>query len=182
MAEAEASEPNDPNAMALATVGEGGVPNVRMVLLKGVDANGFVFYSNESAKGGELVHNPHAALNFHWKSLRRQMRRTGTVAEVSGRGSRCLFRHAAQGQPDRRLGLAPVASDGRPLCIREGHRRIRREIRAGQGAASALLDRLSHHAIARSNSGATGRSACMTGWSIVRDRADGAWRTERLFP
>jgi pyridoxamine 5'-phosphate oxidase len=84
MAEAEASEPNDPNAMALATVGEGGIPNVRMVLLKGVDANGFVFYSNaDSIKGGELESNPNAALNFHWKSLRKAVRVQGAVARVS---------------------------------------------------------------------------------------------------
>ncbi len=72
LAEAEASEPNDPNAMALATVGAGGQPSVRMVLLKGHDADGFVFYTNrESRKASELVDTPRAALLFHWKSLRR---------------------------------------------------------------------------------------------------------------
>src|SRR5258708_36545287 len=66
MKEAESAEPSDPNAMALATVGESGAPNVRMVLLKGADAGGFVFYSNaESAKGGGLAANPPAAINFH---------------------------------------------------------------------------------------------------------------------
>ena len=79
LAEASAREPNDPNAMALATVDADGLPNVRMVLLKGVDADpgpgrGFVFYSNhESAKGRELLTARKAALNFHWKSLRRQV-------------------------------------------------------------------------------------------------------------
>jgi pyridoxamine 5'-phosphate oxidase len=82
--EATASEPNDPNAMALATVDEAGLPDVRMVLLKGFDADGFVFYTHVSSqKGRELAANPRAALVFHWKSLRRQVRVRGTVAPVS---------------------------------------------------------------------------------------------------
>jgi len=81
---AHVSEPNDPNAMALATVDEAGLPDVRMVLLKEVDARGFTFYTNtESAKGRELAVNPKAALVFHWKSLRRQVRVRGEVAAVS---------------------------------------------------------------------------------------------------
>jgi pyridoxamine 5'-phosphate oxidase len=84
MEQAQASEPNDPNAMALATAGEGGMPNVRMVLLKGVDAKGFVFYSNaDSIKGSELAANPRAAINFHWKSLRKAVRAQGFVSRVS---------------------------------------------------------------------------------------------------
>ena len=84
LAEAEKSEPNDANAMALATADAHGIPNVRMVLLKGVDAKGFVFYSNsQSIKGTELAMNPHAALNFHWKSLRRAVRVKGAIAQVS---------------------------------------------------------------------------------------------------
>jgi len=84
MKEAESTEPSDPNAMALATVGADGMPNVRMVLLKGADANGFVFYSNaDSIKGGELATNPQAAINFHWKTLRKAVRAQGTVAQVS---------------------------------------------------------------------------------------------------
>jgi pyridoxamine 5'-phosphate oxidase len=84
LAEALAKEPNDANAMALATVDEGGLPDVRMVLLKDADARGFVFYSNvESAKGRELAANPKAALLFHWKSLRRQVRVRGKVTAVS---------------------------------------------------------------------------------------------------
>src|SRR3954463_13580733 len=84
MKEAEGTEPNDANAMALATADAQGVPNVRMVLLKGADVRGFVFYSNaESIKGGELAANQHAALNFHWKSLRRVVRVQGSVAPVS---------------------------------------------------------------------------------------------------
>ena len=77
-------EPNDANAMALATVDASGLPDVRMVLLKGYDANGFVFYTNfESAKGRELLANPKAALGFHWKSIRRQVRLRGPVSVVS---------------------------------------------------------------------------------------------------
>jgi pyridoxamine 5'-phosphate oxidase len=83
MEEAQRSEPNDPNAMALATAGSDGFPDVRMVLLKGFDAAGFVFYTNlESAKARELGERPQAALAFHWKSLRRQVRVRGLVARV----------------------------------------------------------------------------------------------------
>ncbi|MBN8981049.1 MAG: pyridoxamine 5'-phosphate oxidase [Rhizobiales bacterium] len=83
-AEAVKSEPNDPNAMALATVDASGLPDVRMVLLKGYDEDGFVFYSHiDSAKGRELTANPKAALLFHWKSLRRQIRIRGTVSTVT---------------------------------------------------------------------------------------------------
>lgn len=84
MTEAEAHEANDPNAMALATVDAEGLPNVRMVLLKGRDVRGFVFYTNfESAKGRELLAHPRAALCFHWKSLRRQIRVRGMIETVS---------------------------------------------------------------------------------------------------
>lgn len=84
MEEAKVGEPNDPNAMAMATVDESGLPDVRMVLLKGVDERGFMFYSHAgSAKGQQLKHNPKAALNFHWKSLRRQVRVRGTVEPLS---------------------------------------------------------------------------------------------------
>jgi len=84
MEQAVADEPNDPNAMAVATVDAAGVPNVRMVLLKGFDARGAVFYTNtESAKGRELDARPQAALLFHWKSKRRQVRLRGPVERVS---------------------------------------------------------------------------------------------------
>jgi len=84
LADATGSEPNDPNAMALATVDADGLPNVRMVLLKGVDARGFVFYTNtESRKGTELDGQGKAAVVFHWKSLRRQVRVRGPIERVS---------------------------------------------------------------------------------------------------
>ena len=82
--DARKAEPSDPDAMALATVDADGLPNVRMVLLKGFDERGFVFYSNEeSQKGRELAANRKASLAFHWKSLRRQVRLRGTVTTVS---------------------------------------------------------------------------------------------------
>lgn len=82
--EAKRSEPEDPNAIALATADASGLPNVRMVLLKGHDARGFVFYTNtESNKGRELAQNPQAALCLHWKSLRRQVRVRGAVERVT---------------------------------------------------------------------------------------------------
>ncbi len=83
-AEAAKTEINDPEAMALATADAAGFPNVRMVLLKGVEEGGFVFFTNrESVKGRELEANPRAALCLHWKSLRRQVRVQGTITQVS---------------------------------------------------------------------------------------------------
>jgi pyridoxamine 5'-phosphate oxidase len=84
LAEAEKSELNDPNAMALASVGEDGMPSVRMVLLKAIDPRGFVFYTNfESRKGRQILASRKAALVLHWKSLRRQIRAEGEVEIVS---------------------------------------------------------------------------------------------------
>jgi pyridoxamine 5'-phosphate oxidase len=91
-AEAVKAEPNDPNAMALATVGPDGLPDVRMVLMKGYDAEGFVFYSHiASQKGHELAANPKAALLFHWKSLRRQVRIRGPVSTVTDKEADAYF-------------------------------------------------------------------------------------------
>ena len=95
--EAAAAEPNDPNGMAVATVDEHGLPDVRMVLLKGVDARGFVFYTNTgSAKGRQLAAEPKAALLFHWKSLRRQVRVRGMVSEVSAEEADAYFASRAR--------------------------------------------------------------------------------------
>jgi pyridoxamine 5'-phosphate oxidase len=116
-AEAQAHEPNDPNGMALATVAPDGMPNVRMVLLKGVDpaehaARGFVFYTNmESAKGRELLASGKAALCFHWKSLRRQVRVRGLVSMVSNPEADAYFATRARGS---RLG-AWASQQSRPL-------------------------------------------------------------------
>ena len=90
--EARAAEPSDPEAMALATVDADGLPNVRMVLLKGFDERGFVFYSNDgSQKGRELTSNAKAGLVFHWKSLRRQVRLRGTVSAVDAAEADAYF-------------------------------------------------------------------------------------------
>lgn len=96
--EAKRHEPNDANAMALATADASGLPNVRMVLLKDADAEGFVFYTNlESAKGEELKGNPKAALCFHWKSLRRQIRVRGLVEPVSDAEADAYFASRPKG-------------------------------------------------------------------------------------
>jgi len=97
LADAEAAELNDPNAMSLATVDGSGMPNVRMVLLKDVDDGGFVFYTNlGSAKGAELASQAKAALCFHWKSLRRQVRVRGQVVPVSQKEADDYFRSRAK--------------------------------------------------------------------------------------
>ncbi|HEU4652287.1 MAG TPA: pyridoxamine 5'-phosphate oxidase [Croceibacterium sp.] len=107
LAEAALSEPNDHNAMALATATPDGAPSVRMVLLKGHGSEGFVFYTNsESRKGGEIRANPRAALLFHWKSLHRQVRIEGPLEEV---GEALADAYFASRHPDSRLGSA--ASD-----------------------------------------------------------------------
>jgi pyridoxamine 5'-phosphate oxidase len=112
MKDAERSEPNDPNAMALATVDADGLPDVRMVLLKGVDAQGFVFYTNtESNKGRELAAQPKAALVLHWKSLRRQVRARGPVTPVSDAEADAYF---ASRPRDSRIG-AWASQQSRPL-------------------------------------------------------------------
>ncbi len=112
LAEAEKTEPNDANAMSLATADSSGMPNVRMVLLKGVDAGGFVFYSNmESRKGQELAQNPQAALGFHWKTLRRAVRIQGRVEAVSAQESDDYFHSRAR---DSQIG-AWASQQSRPL-------------------------------------------------------------------
>ena len=111
-AEACASEPNDANAMALATADAEARPSVRMVLLKGHGPDGFVFYTNEeSAKAAQLARNPRAALLFHWKSLRRQVRIEGAVTPVSDAESDAYF--ASRGR-DSQLG-AWASDQSRPL-------------------------------------------------------------------
>jgi pyridoxamine 5'-phosphate oxidase len=112
MAEAAASEPNDPNAVCLATSTPEGRPSARMVLLKGVDAQGFVFYTNlESRKGEELAANPQAALCFHWKSLGRSVRVEGPVEPVSDAEADAYYATRARGS---RIG-AWASRQSRPL-------------------------------------------------------------------
>ena len=114
-AEAKGSEPNDPEAMALATAGSDDRPSVRMVLLKGHGPDGFVFYTNEqSAKGRDLSENAQAALLFHWKTLRRQARIEGRVERVSAEQADAYF---ATRSRDSQLG-AWASDQSRPLDSR----------------------------------------------------------------
>lgn len=115
-AEARGAEPNDANAMALATATPDGLPSVRMVLLKDHGPDGFVFYTNgHSRKGREIAANPQVALLFHWKSLRRQIRIEGTLSPVSEAEAEAYFHSRAR---DSQLGA--VASDqSAPLDSRE---------------------------------------------------------------
>ncbi|AKI01493.1 Pyridoxamine 5'-phosphate oxidase [Hoeflea sp. IMCC20628] len=110
--DATASEPNDPNALALATVDADGLPDVRMVLLKGFDERGFVFYTNfESAKGVEILGSMKAAMCFHWKTLRRQVRIRGPVEQVSDAEADEYYASRARGS---RIG-AWASKQSRPL-------------------------------------------------------------------
>ncbi|MDR3475282.1 MAG: pyridoxamine 5'-phosphate oxidase [Devosia sp.] len=115
-AAARESEPNDPDAMALATVDATGLPDVRMVLMKGRDARGLVFYTNfESAKGHQLLAQPQAAMVMHWKSLRRQVRARGPVEVVSPGEADAYFASRARGSQ-----IATSASEqSRPLPSRD---------------------------------------------------------------
>lgn len=115
-AEARASEPRDPNAMALATVDADGLPDVRLVLLKGHDRRGFVFYTNaESAKGREIAGSGKAAMVLYWKSLNRQVRARGAVELVSEDEADAYFASRHRGS---RIG-AWASQQSRPLASRE---------------------------------------------------------------
>jgi pyridoxamine 5'-phosphate oxidase len=180
MADAEAHEPNDPNAMALATADARGRPSVRMVLLKGWDADGFVFYTNlESRKGGELAANPHAALCLHWKSLKRQVRAEGPVTAVTPEEADAYFATRARAS---QIG-AWASAQSRPL---EG--RLALERRVAETAA-------------RFGIGAVPRPPHWSGFRLAPERIEfwhdrafrlhdrfhylregGAWRLEHLFP
>ncbi len=180
--EAKAREPNDPEAMALATVDAGGLPNVRMVLLKGVDHNGFVFYTNlESAKGEELAGNPQAGLCFHWKSLRRQVRVRGTVMPVSDAEADAYFKTRAK---DSQIG-AWASRQSRPL---EGRFALEREVaRFAAKYALQSVPRPPHW------SGFRLQPLAIEFWRnrpfrlherllYARDSLDSPWVTSRLFP
>jgi len=134
MAEAESSEPSDPNAIALATSGKDGLPNVRMVLLKEIENDAFVFYTNyESAKGRELEENPQAAFVLHWKSLGRQIRVRGNVAREDGPKADAYYASRAL---QSRLG-AWASRQSQPLSSREALMAEVAKITATKGTAPA---------------------------------------------
>ena len=180
MKEAEATEPNDPNAMALATAGSDGLPDVRVVLLKAFDERGFVFYTNtQSTKGEELAANPQAALVLYWKSLRRQIRARGPVERVTDAEADAYF---ASRRRESRIG-AIASQQSRPLADRE----------TLMGEVAVLTERF--------GDGPVPRPSNWTGFRIVptmiefwqngdfrlHDRVrflrDGeSWRGQRLYP
>ena len=180
-AEAKEKEPNDPNAVAVASVGEDGMPSLRMVLLKGYDRDGFVFYTNyESRKGRQLHAHPQAALLFHWKSLRRQVRIEGPVTPVTGEEADAYFatRHRSS-----QIG-AWASQQSRPL---EGRWEL--EKRVAQFAAKfgvGAVPRPPHW------SGFRIAPRMIEFWQdgafrlhdrLVYHRAEaGGWTTERLYP
>ena len=150
--EAARTEPNDPNAVALATVDGDGMPNVRMVLLKGFDDQGFVFYTNfESAKGQEILGAMKAAMCFHWKSLRRQVRMRGNVELVSEAEADTYFASRPRGS---RIG-AWASRQSRPLesrfalekAVAEYTRKAPDRRDSTAGALVRLPDRANDHRI-----------------------------------
>lgn len=154
LADAKGTEPNDANAMSLATVDADGVPDVRMVLLKDVDARGFTFYSNrESAKGLALEAHPTAALLFHWKSLRRQVRVRGRVEPVTAAEADAYFASRAR---ESRIG-AWASDQSRPLESR------------------AALEQAVARETARFEGGEVPRPDRWIGWRVIPDSVE-FWR------
>jgi pyridoxamine 5'-phosphate oxidase len=181
-ADAKAHEPNDPDAMALATADADGLPDVRMVLLKHVDHEGFVFYTNlESAKGEELAANPRAALSFHWKSLRRQVRVRGPVAPVSDAEADAYF---ATRPKDSQIG-AWASRQSRPL---EGRFALEKEVaRYAAKYAFSTVPRPAHW------SGFRVQPLTIEFWRdrpfrlherirYSREAPGDSWKTDHLFP
>ena len=169
--------------MALATVDRDGLPNVRMVLLKGFDERGFVFYTNQdSQKGQELADRAAAGAVFHWKSLKRQVRLRGPVEQVADAEADAYFATRARLVADRRLGEQAVGAARKPPRLREGGRardrplRDRHRCRARRSGSATASCRWSW------SSGRTGRTGCTTASSSAATAPDGAWTKTRLYP
>lgn len=181
MDEAKASEPRDPNAMALATVDEHGLPDVRVVLLKAFDPNGFVFYTNaESAKGQELANNAQAALVLYWKSLNRQIRVRGPVTGVSDAESDAYYdsRH-----PRSRVG-AWASAQSRPLESRVALETRVAELEAefGDGPIPRPAYWRGFRIAARSLEFWQDRPSRLHDRVVFSFAPDGSWTKQRLYP
>ena len=178
LAAAREREPNDANAFALATAD--GAPDVRMVLLKDVDARGFAFYTNlGSAKGRQLAANPRAALLFHWKSLRRQVRVRGPVALVSAQEADAYFAERAY---DARLGA--IASDqSRPLDGRATLERRMAELEARyRGADPPRPEHWSGYRVAAETLEFWRDRPFRLHDRLLFEREGEGWRRTRLYP
>ena len=179
MKEAEASEPNDPNAVALATATASGSPSVRMVLMKQASPEGFCFFTNEgSEKGQQLTENPRAAMCFHWKTLRRQVRVEGTVGDLPDAEVDTYFHSRSRRS---QLGAA-VSEQSRPLASRE---LLEERVRTFDGEHPGEIPRPSYWR------GYCLRPEQIEFWIDGKDRLhdrflfqreDTGWRVQRLYP